>query len=145
MQHSLENFKCHGCNERFDHYSTEVQFVTIPTLENGISYKRHFCLKCVNTKSSHPIPRFNYPSLPNQPVFGVHEGINILTSFLIFPPKLIKVKLCYNNSPIVPIFWTVWKLKVTLGMLKLLTGKFKPFLIIIYNSIIIIIIIIIII
>jgi len=73
MQHSLENFKCHGCNERFDHYSTEVQFVTIPTLENGISYKRHFCLKCVNTKSSHPIPRFNYPSLPNQPVFGVHE------------------------------------------------------------------------
>ena len=74
MQHSLENFKCHGCNERFDHYSTEVQFVTIPTLENGISYKRHFCLKCVNTKSSHPIPRFNYISLPNQPVFGVHEG-----------------------------------------------------------------------
>ena len=91
MQHSLENFKCHGCNERFDHYSTEVQFVTIPTLENGISYKRHFCLKCVNTKSSHPIPRFNYPSLPNQPVFGVHEGINILISFLIFfPPNIYK-------------------------------------------------------
>ena len=89
MQHSLENFKCHGCNERFDHYSTEVQFVTIPTLENGISYKRHFCLKCVNTKSSHPIPRFNYPSLPNQPVFGVHEGINILIRF--FDPKNNKI------------------------------------------------------
>ena len=105
MQHSLENFKCHGCNERFDHYSTEVQFVTIPTLENGISYKRHFCLKCVNTKSSHPIPRFNYPSLPNQPVFGVHEGINILIRFLI--PKIIRVKLCilFHN------FWPVLKLK----------------------------------
>ena len=86
----IQNFKCHGCNERFDHYSTEVQFVTIPTLENGISYKRHFCLKCVNTKSSHPIPRFNYPALPNQPVFGVHEGDYFS---IFFPPDFFFKKL----------------------------------------------------
>ena len=67
----IQTFRCHGCNQPFVQYGSEFQFITIPTLENGVSYKRHFCIKCANAKSSHPIPIFAYPIMPNR---TIHEG-----------------------------------------------------------------------
>jgi len=79
----IETFRCHSCNHPFVQYGSEFQFITIPTLENGVSYKRHFCLKCANAKSSHPIPIFAYPIIPNRTTnSSIHEAGTTTTAII---------------------------------------------------------------